>query len=47
VRQGLLAALTREPQKGLMASLGDRVATGTLSPEAAAAEMLRLLGRPA
>jgi LAO/AO transport system kinase len=47
VRQGLLSALTREPQKGLMASLSDRVATGALSPEAAAAEMLRLLGRPA
>ena len=47
VRQGLLSALSREPQKGLMASLGDRVAGGDLSPEAAAAEMLRLLGRPA
>ena len=46
VRHGLLAALTREPQKGLMASLGARVAGGDLSPEAAAAEMLRLLGRP-
>ncbi len=47
VRQGLLAALTREPQKGLMTSLGDRVAAGEFTPEAAAAEMLRLLGRPA
>jgi LAO/AO transport system kinase len=47
VRQGLLAALARQPQKGLMASLGDRVAGGDLSPETAAAEMLRLLGRPA
>ena len=47
VRHGLLAALTREPQKGLMASLGARVADGDLSPETAAAEMLRLLGRPA
>lgn len=46
VRHGLLAALTREPQKGLMASLGHRVASGDLSPETAAAEMLRLLGRP-
>ena len=45
VRQGLLAALSREPQKGLMASLGDRVAGGDLSPEAAAAQMLDLLGR--
>lgn len=47
VRQGLLAALAREPQKGLMAGLGDRVARGELAPEAAAAEMLRLLGRGA
>lgn len=47
VRHGLLAALAREPQKGLMASLGKRVADGDLSPETAAAEMLRLLGRPA
>ena len=47
VRHGLLAALSREPQKGLMASLGKRVADGDLSPETAAAEMLRLLGRPA
>ncbi len=46
VREGLLAALAREPQKGLMSSLGDRVASGDLSPEAAATEMLRLLGRP-
>ena len=45
VRQGLLAALTREPQRGLMASLGDRVAQGALSPEAAAVQMLDLLGR--
>lgn len=45
VRQGLLSALAREPQKGLMTSLGDRVAAGDLAPEAAAAEMLRLLGR--
>jgi LAO/AO transport system kinase len=45
VRDGLLAALTREPQKGLMTSLGNRVAAGDLPPEAAAAEMLRLLGR--
>jgi LAO/AO transport system kinase len=45
VRQGLLSALTREPQKGLMSSLGDRVAKGALTPEAAAAEMLDLLGR--
>lgn len=47
VRQGLLSALTREPQRGLLTGLGDRVAKGDLSPEAAAAEMLRLLGRSA
>lgn len=47
VRQGLLAALQREPQRGLMTGLGDRVARGELAPEAAAAEMLRLLGRGA
>lgn len=45
VRHGLLAALAREPQKGLMASLGDRVAQGALTPEAAAAQMLDLMGR--
>lgn len=47
VRDGLLSALSREPQKGLMTSLGDRVAAGDLAPEAAAAEMLALLGRRA
>ena len=45
VRQGLLSALTREPTRGLMASYGDRVASGDLPPDAAAAEFLRLLGR--
>lgn len=45
VRQGLLAALTREPALGLMQGLGDQVARGAQSPEAAAAELLRLLGR--
>jgi LAO/AO transport system kinase len=45
VRDGLLAALAREPQKGLMAGLGDRVAQGALTPEAAAAEALRLFSR--
>jgi LAO/AO transport system kinase len=44
VRDGLLAALCREPQKGLMASLGAQVAAGTLTAEAAAADMLRRLG---
>jgi LAO/AO transport system kinase len=45
VRQGLLAALTREPARGIMARLGERVAAGEVTPEAAAAEMLGLLGR--
>ena len=45
VRQGLLSALTREPAKGLMQGLGDKVAQGELTPEAAAADLLRLLGR--
>lgn len=45
VRQGLLSALAREPARGSMAALGDRVARGEISPEAAAAEMLALLGR--
>lgn len=45
VRQGLLAALAREPAKGIMAGLGGRVAAGQITPEAAAAEMLALLGR--
>ena len=47
VREGLLAALRHEPQKGLMASFSDRVASGALAPETAAAEMLALLGRRA
>jgi LAO/AO transport system kinase len=45
VRQGLLSVLTREPARGIMDRLGDRVTAGELSPEAAAAEMLALLGR--
>ena len=45
VRHGLLAALSREPAAGLVAALGDAVAQGVKSPEAAAAEMLALLGR--
>lgn len=45
VRQGLLAGLDREPARGVMADLGDRVARGETTPEAAAAEVLRLLGR--
>jgi LAO/AO transport system kinase len=45
VRQGLLAALRHEPQRGLMAGYADRVARGEITPEAAAAEMLRAMGR--
>lgn len=45
VRQGLLAVLEREPARGSMAALGLRVEAGEISPEAAAAEMLALLGR--
>ncbi|MBA3911703.1 MAG: methylmalonyl Co-A mutase-associated GTPase MeaB [Rhodobacter sp.] len=47
VRRGLLAALQTEPQRGLMAGYGDRVAKGEITADAAAAEMLRLLGRKA
>ncbi len=47
VRHGLLAALLREPAKGIMADLGNSVAKGTTTPEAAAAQMLSLLGKPA
>ena len=45
VRHGLLAVLSREPASGLMAALGDAVAQGAKSPEAAAAELLALLRR--
>jgi LAO/AO transport system kinase len=45
VRQGLLAALLREPARGIMARLGAQVAAGETTPELAAAEMLGLLGR--
>ena len=45
VRQGLLSVLSREPALGLLQSLGDQVAQGLKTPEAAAADLLRLLGR--
>lgn len=45
VRQGLLSVLTREPALGLIAGLGAKVAAGTMTPEAAAAEALDALGR--
>ena len=40
VRQGLLAALTRAPARDLLVALGADVARGSLTPEAAAAELL-------
>jgi LAO/AO transport system kinase len=46
LRQALLAQLDREPLKGLIAATGTRVATGELTPEAAAAQVLGLIGRP-
>ncbi|VDC33738.1 methylmalonyl Co-A mutase-associated GTPase MeaB [Pseudogemmobacter humi] len=45
VRHGLLSVLEREPARGIMARLGAEVAAGDRTPEAAAAEMLRALGR--
>jgi LAO/AO transport system kinase len=45
VRRGLLSVLDREPAKGSLAALGARVEAGAITPEAAAAEMLALLGR--
>jgi LAO/AO transport system kinase len=45
VRQGLLAALAREPAKGLMQRMGAEVAAGARTPEAAAAALLQALGR--
>ena len=45
VRQGLLSVLEREPAKGSLASMGERVALGQISPEQAATDLLSLLGR--
>jgi LAO/AO transport system kinase len=45
VRRGLLAVLDREPARGVMARLGAEVAAGQIGPEAAAAQLLALLGR--
>ncbi|MBA4352635.1 MAG: methylmalonyl Co-A mutase-associated GTPase MeaB [Rhodobacter sp.] len=41
VRQGLLAVLAQGPARGRLADLGGKVEAGLLTPEAAAAEMLR------
>lgn len=46
VRQGLLAALTRSPARDQLAALGDRVAAGELTPEAAATLMLARIAAP-
>ena len=43
VRQGLLAALTADPARRLLAELGDAVAAGQLTPEEAAAQVLTRL----
>ena len=43
VRQGLLSALSRDPAKARMEELGDSVARGEITPEAAAARMLATL----
>jgi len=45
VRQGLLAALDREPVLGLMQLLGEKVALGQQTPDSAAADLLARLGR--
>jgi LAO/AO transport system kinase len=45
VRHGLLAMLDQAPHKGQMTAFGARVAAGELAPEAAAAEMLGLIGQ--
>ncbi len=45
VRQGLLSVLNREPARGLMRALSEDVAQGHKTPEAAASELLPLLGR--
>ena len=41
----MLAALTREPSRGIMQRLGLDVEAGKATPEAAAVEMLGILGR--
>jgi len=43
VRQGLLAALSRDPVRGRMAALGAAVAEGRMTPEAAAADLIASL----
>ena len=45
LRQGLLSALAEEPARTRIDALGQKVAAGDISPEAAAAEMLGHLGQ--
>ena len=45
VRRGLLAVLAQEPARGILHSLGDEVAAGLATPEAAATRLLGLLGK--
>lgn len=45
VRRGLLSVLNREPARGILSQLGTEVAQGQVTPEAAAARLLALLGR--
>ena len=45
VRRGLLAVLAHEPARGIVQELGAEVAAGALTPEAAAARLLVLLGK--
>lgn len=44
VRQGLLSVLTRDPARARMEELGQAVTQGKLTPEAAAAQLLSLIG---
>ena len=43
VRQGLLSVLSHDPARSLMDQLGEQVAQGQISPEAAADQVLRAL----
>ena len=44
VRQGLLAALTRDPARAMLDDLGHAVTEGRITPESAAARLLAALG---
>jgi LAO/AO transport system kinase len=45
IRQSLLAGIHHQPLRGLIQILGDQVASGTLSPDVAAQQVLAALGR--